>query len=344
MSAADDSKTRLELDSVLGEQLHEIDQMLAQREIALKSRPFEAARVFADVCIISIGNTHRGEEKPPGSFLEYVDAEWFKILYARTVAWYSLRYGPSMEGGSHHILHGVTLILGTPFRLEVPATTAVPETPGETIWLNFHDKVESEEDVLSWLVKPPNFGTISRSNVAKARHLATEIAGNLRSIYIQLMTVDSGDYRVAELRDIIIPQLQQAADEIARGGLAHLKAAQWPLQMSCELALKMLLQQRTGAFPVTHDLYSLYDQLQQGTVPFHRNLLRQIPNWKRMIGWRYGGENDVRLDQTFARYRAALRIVRGAAISADRKVDLSRAGFLLKRAPFLHTDLNMFRP
>jgi hypothetical protein len=333
-----------EFDAALGEHLDWIDRVLVEKGVGLKTRPVQAAIMFVEECVSALRDAKNEQEQSPGSFLEYAGSDWFKIVYARTVAWYKLRFGSSIDAGSHRLLHGVVLVLGTPFRLRVPATTAEPEVPGETSWLSWHDRVEDSENSLSWLVQGPNFASIPRSDGLKARRLANEVASNLRCIHVQLMTVKSEDSRVSELRDAIYPQLERAADEIARAKPEHLKAAHWPLHMSCELALKVLLQQSEGTFPESHDLHFLYDKIPTSHVPFDRRLLSRMPHWQRMAEWRYGSGSAVNVIQAFARYRVALRILRGAAVAADRNMDLSGVRILLKRAPYLSIDLNMYEP
>jgi hypothetical protein len=114
--------------------------------------------------------------------------------------------------------------------------------------------------------------------------------------------------------------------------------------MACELALKLLAEQRAGTFKETHDLYYLYDNLPDGPVPFKRTLLKQIPSWGRMAEWRYGGGPSITAIEGFARYRATLQIVAGVADVTKRKIRIGGSRIEIRRAPFLHEDPDMYLP
>lgn len=324
-----------DFDSILGEALDVIDRDLAQEGIALQDRLLQAARDFVQYCVLEVRSGPGSEETVPGKFVDYVGSDWFKIIYARTVAWYDARYGAAMDVEFGRTLAGCVFVLDTPFSVRVPMVTRELGKTGETIWLCYHDRVEDNEDALAWIEAGPNMASLPRKDGMKARRLANEVCGTLRAIYVALCTVKAPDSRVAELRDAILPHLEKAAILIVKGGPGNLKHAQWDLQMACELALKLLAQQRARTFPESHDLFHLYDQLPPGREPFERSRLSCIPNWKRMAEWRYGGGSLISVAEAFARYRSALRIVRGAADAADHHFHLGRAKVEIRRAPFL---------
>ncbi len=330
-----------EFDTALGEALDLIDRELAEAEFELKNRPLTAARHFVTYFVRKIATDPDRREVEPGEFMDYADSEWFKLIYARTVAWYRGRYGAAMGGESGAAVEGVVLVLGTPFLMRVPLVTKRTGTPGETIWVCFPDQVEHDEDALAWIERGPNIATLPRGDGMKARRLAEEIAGTLRAIQMRIGVVETPTPSVGEFRDAIMPYLGRAAVQIAQARPETLKHAHWDMQMACETAFKMLAQQRSGSHPNSHDLYHLLDRL-AGDKPFARQRLSMIPRWEKMAEWRYGRGDPVNIAETFSRYRATLRIVRALAEAAGRVLSLGGARIEVGPAPYLHRDPDMY--
>lgn len=339
----DDTPDQPDFESMLGDALDLLDRELAKSDISLTSRPLSAAQDFVRHFVMQVSDRNSEEPTEPGEFNEYFDSEWFKVIYARTVAWYAARYGKAMDEKPERAFSGCILVLGTPFLVRVPVVTIRPGKPGETIWVCYPDRVEDDEDAIAWIENGPNISALPRGDAMKVRRLADEVATSLRSITVGLATVAVGDTRVAQLRDQILTHLEGVAVEISRGRQENLKHAQWDMQMACELALKMLAQQRDGSFRASHDLYYLYDQLPAGRVPFDRGWLSQIPKWERMAEWRYGGGVPIPVATAFSRYRATLKVVLGVTDAADRKYRIGGARIEIKRAPFLHDDPELFK-
>lgn len=331
-----------DFEDMLAEALEVLDRDLAESDYPLKNRPLRAAQDFVRFCItkVAVGE----DESEPGDFKDYVTSDWFKVIYARVYAWYAHRYGAAFDGSSDRTIAGCALVLNTPFLMRVPLTTTRPGQPGKTVWIGYPASMEEGEDALDWIESGPNIASLTRSDGMKARRLAEEVAVALRLVNTGLAGIENSAERVGELRDAILPHLDRAARQIAQARPHDLKHAQWDMQMACELALKLLHQQRAGTFPETHDLHRLYDQLPQGRAPFARTLLRNIPKWEAMAEWRYGGGPSISIAQAFSRYRSTLKIVQSAANTADRKFRIGGARFEIAKAPFLHDDPDMFKP
>lgn len=107
------------------------------------------------------------------------------------------------------------------------------------------------------------------------------------------------------------------------------------MQMACELALKCLAQQRSGTFKETHDLFHLYDQMPQSPPPFARTELSKLPNWEIMIELRYGGGPPIAIRQAFRSYRATMTIVAATTSAFEKRYQLGKAKFHLKRPPWI---------
>ena len=331
-----------DFEDALGESLDVIDRGLAKDEVPLRDRPLRAARDFVTYCVMQVAV---GEEiTESGKFLDYMASDWFKAIHARTVAWYTARYGEAVKSGSDKSHTGCILVLDTPFAMRIPVVTKRPGQPGETIWVCFPKQVADDEDPLDWIVDGPNVRDLPRSDCLKARRQAIEIANAVRAIVTSIMAIELPTTRVEGMRNAILPHLDRAASLIARARPEERKLAQWDLQMACELALKLLAEQRSGSFKESHDLYHLYDSLPDGPSPIKRTVLRGIPNWQLMAEWRYGGGPALSTAQAFAHYRTALKVVVGVGAVAEYKLRFAGARIEIKRAPYLHEDPEMYLP
>lgn len=331
-----------DFDGHLAEGLELIDGRFRDQHRALKDRPLWAARDFVELFVQEVGIG--GERSVPGEFMDYVGTDWFKVIYARTVAWYRERYGAAVAPGAGRSAIGCIVALGAAFAIHVPVVTRRPGTPGETIWVCFPDHVEADEDAVAWIEAGPNIAALPRGDGLKLRRLSNEVSTALRSIHTGLGSVEATTDRVGQLRDAILPHLERAATQIVRSRPEDLKHAHWDLQMACELSLKLLAEQRAGTFAESHDLYHLFDQLEPGPVPFRREILANIPRWERMAEWRYGGGAEITVAEAFSRYRTTLRIVRAVAEAAQVRYRIGGMRIEIRRAPYLHEDPDMYGP
>ncbi|MGY0709590.1 hypothetical protein [Azospirillum argentinense] len=319
---------------ILNKALSMIDSILAQENRALHERPLIASIEFVSLCIEKVRYKDQ-DEFEPGEFADYLDSDWFKAIFLKTQSWYSSRYGEAINTSRDSGIEGVTVIYNTPFLLKIPTTTVEAGTPGETVWICFHDALQPEEDVLGWIVNGPNLSAASKSDGIKLRRLSVEVANRLRSIKIHLMEITETDARVAEFRREIIPHLERAAQQIVRGKATDYKRAHWDIQMACEFAFKLLSQQRSGSFQQTHDLFFLYDHMPGDALPLKRTHLSKVPSWERMAEWRYGGGPIVSLDETFRCYRAALQIIDETLAAAKRRFRFGKAKFHTRKPPWM---------
>ncbi len=168
----------------------------------------------------------------------------------------------------------------------------------------------------------------------RARKLAYEAAGALRAINCRLLGVPHNDPEKIELLGGVLPGLQRAAELLVEGGDQPLKAAHWEIQMALERVLKAITRERANTYDQTHDLFTLYDRVPSPRLPFARDQLKKIPNWRMMAELRYGRGPTPSAEQTFTVYRAALKIV-AAALQEFDGMDLSRARVKLQKPPWM---------
>lgn len=319
----------------LTEILDFIDRRLGETGMHPSERPFQAAITLAQDFITEVSTG--GETKEvPNDTMSIMVADWFKLLLRSVTDWYRRRYGARMDEKVRGSVHGVILIYGTPFGLKVPTTTSRPGEPGVTAWIRFPDEVLPSEKPLAWILDAPDLSQLQQKERRKLRELLKEIATNLRRVRVALTGVKT-DPKVDELKGGILSQLERAAHQIGRADEESIKRAFWDIQMACEHALKLLAQQRSGKFRRTHDLFLLYDSMPGGSPGFNRVFLSRLPNWERMAELRYGAGGRVRLDEAFAAYRTALKVI-AATVEGLERMRLGKAEFLIRKAPWLQDE------
>lgn len=317
----------------LAEALDMIDRTLSDEGVPLRQRPFQAAIEFVRFFIIEI---QIGDEPPkaPGELTEVILSEWFKPVMQNVTAWYDDRYGVRMKADAGSPVTGAVRVFGTPFEMRVPTSTHTPGVPGETIWVEFPDRVLDRETALDWLVDGPNLANASRSDFFKATRHAQDVAAALRFAVVNINGMTGDDERSKQLAKGIVPHLERAASHLVQSDADALKRAHWDMQMAAELAFKALSQQRVGSFTETHDLFVLYDRLPGAPLAMPRRLLSQLPNWELMAAFRYGDGPPVTIAEAFVRYRACLKIVAGV-VDGLKRMRLGQARFEIKKAPWL---------
>ena len=225
------------------------------------------------------------------------------------------------------------MIAGSVFAILIPALRARPGQPGETIWLSFPDGLRDDENVLDWVEAPPNYSMLSPQELCSAEEFATEVTTALRFIHAGLMGVKADDEKLDGFNAGIIPHLERAAELLTESKPESFQRAFWELQMACEEALKALLVQRTGKFKETHDLFRLYDALEE-SPEFNRDLLKCLPGWKEMADLRYGqGDHEDRAECVKC-YRATLTIVAGT-VHSMKKIEFGSGEIEVARAPWI---------
>lgn len=320
------------LKSEIDRWLKRIDAGFTDAGLELSQRPLLAAVEFVDQAVIKISGTPGGS-KPPGNLSEFVTEPWFRAIFQHSQLWYEERYGSRINPRDRDI-KAVVPVMGIACLLNVPGSLVRPDVPGETIWLTFPAVIEVDENPMSWLVEPPNLKTGDPEDASRARKIAREVAGNIRAINSRLTGVAHNDPAKTELLAGVVPGLQRAAELQVQGDEQALKSAHWEIQMAVERAFKALTQERSGRFDETHDLFILFDRLPGAPLALSRDQLKKLPAWRQMAELRYGGGPARSSEETFAAYRAALKIVLALA-KGFAALDLSQAGFKLQKPPWM---------
>lgn len=318
----------------ISQHLEIIDERLAFDEIPIKARIFHAAWMFVSDFVIEIDTGKEGLKKP-GEITNYASERWFQLLYAKVEKWYRARYGAIVDNRSVRYFQGVTLIANTPFELQVPTTVVNPGAPGKTAWLSWPDTVLNEENATDWILNAPNNSSYSEESQLEAINLATEVASKLRAISCRLTGARSNDEITKGFLSGVTIHLESAANLIIRGRKGEsFSRAQWELQMACECAYKGLLQQRTGSFVESHDLFFLHDRSLPYTERVPRELLSTIPRWKDAANLRYGQGDQPTIFGIFSWYRAVLAVI-AEVLDSLEGLRLSNARIEIQKPPWL---------
>ena len=140
------------LDEYIAVQMPEIDPLLIEQGVSLSYRPHRAACIIVDHCLESIeGDTKDGF---------WVKA-WFGTLLACVIDWYVHIYGDAIRSSSKTTHTAVLLVRNTPTALVIPLSFFSPLDDNCIRCFTFAGDVSPEEDLLSWLVRPPKLSLLA---------------------------------------------------------------------------------------------------------------------------------------------------------------------------------------
>lgn len=315
-----------QMHSIVREQLTVIDDILSKRGTSLIQRPFEAASLFVNECIVEI----EGDTKD-----DYWGKKWFSDIYHWTEEWYRERYGEALKNGGEKNAKGITRVYGTPFALDIPLTLTEPEDLGKTVWLIFPITVMPNETPVNWLQPKPNLKQLS---INELEHLTEEInfvASSLRSINVNLMTAEYPTSSLQMLGGGISAHLKKAVQDILSGKPEQISVAFWEIHLAIEKAIKVFLRQKGQNPPNIHDLSRLREManIVVGSTELD-NLFDICPSDKEAIKYRYGESSDISTEKAIQFYFNSLRIIVFYTKELHRKYVMNNARFLIKSPPW----------
>ncbi|MGA9303994.1 MAG: hypothetical protein WBW31_01195 [Candidatus Sulfotelmatobacter sp.] len=315
------------LKDAISAHLQIIDATLGASEVPLRIRPLDAATMFVNEYLIAVsgdGDKENFHEKP-----------WFAVLYHEVKEWYRETYGAAFEREDEsRTATGIVLVRGLPVELRVPLTRGKVETPGETAWLFFPIEVEEGENPLDWLVSPPAIEKLGANERPALVDQAVKVASALRSIRMNLMGVTPTDAVISGFLDGVLAEIEGAARQILRNDATVRGSALWSLQMAAERSLKALSQQKTGSFKESHDLFYLFDRVNEYLVGVPRDILKRIPRVGQIVNDRYGLRGAPSLYEVVDTFNAVVSLVSQISFLFGRELNLGGAGFLFKRPPW----------
>lgn len=318
----------LEQEKYIFDAMEEIDPILAEQEIPLKTRPLSAALMFVKHFIVEV--SHGNKENP-------FEEPWFAVIYHHVREWYEDTYGNAWVNGTKGIT-GAVLVRRIPTEFQVPNTKSKVEVEGESSWMIYPSKIDDDENPERWLVNPPNLDRLDQSETEALSADMLTVASCLRQISVFVNTCQSPNSDFLRLSRGIPDELEAAARCLVSNTFSSIQSSIWSMQMALERALKSLSIQQRGEFRETHDLFSLYDDLRDISASLDRNSLKKFPRWRENVSRRYSLGTNADLEEAFEIYKFSLRFIRDAAELWDRKIEMLDGGFLIKKPAFLNLD------
>ncbi len=314
------------MQSIVREQMTVIDEILAQRGTSLIIRPFEAACVFVDECIVEI----RGDTKD-----DYWEKKWFADIYCWTEEWYRERYGDALKNQEKDNAKGIARVYRTPFALDIPLTLSEPQEPGKTVWVIFPVEVMPTETPVDWLRPKPNLKQLSEQQFAQLTEEISFVASALRAINVNLMTAEYPDSTLQMLAGGIAAHLKKAVQDILSGKPEQISVAFWEIHLAVEKAIKVFLKQKGGNPPNIHDLAKLRELADSFVDSTELNdSFNHCPSDKEAIKYRYGESENISTEEAIQFYFNSLRIVTFYTKVLHRKYIMNNARFLIKSPPW----------
>ena len=302
-----------------------IDEHLTELNVALPDRVLQAALLFVQHNIVSIG----GDSKD-----DFIGKDWFKLIYQTIRSWYEDKYGAALKRPKA-ILTGACKMSGALFRLQIPITLSRVDKPGETAWLVFPVDLQPEEDARVWFVARPNFDALDASVRDAGLETAVETGRLLRSIHSELMTVSQEDDVSTELSGKTLAHIVNAAEFLTDGRRPMFGLATWESHQAVESALKLFSRQLTGQHARHHELRELFDNIKAHASSIDRKAINDMPSAKRIIEVRAGEGIAIDAEEACRIYRIALALTAQITRDMPGLFKMRNAAFLLKKAPFI---------
>ena len=299
--------------------LPQIDALLAEQGSRISSRPFDAACIMVKNFITIEGETKDGFFTKP----------WFTPIYWSILEWYEDRYGNALALGSQPVGIGVIVVHGTPFEVRIPLILEKLEKPGELVWVTLPNGVLQEENVRDWVTTPPNWSSISSEDLVEVDNRVTSVGRRIRSIHMDLISVEYKSENGYSLAGTIEPLLYAAALKIVSSNYADSQLAFGDIQLAVEKAMKLTLIERGLHPPKTHDLERLSQLLATQGLEINRDALNLLPSDEQILELRYGTRCK-NLGDVIMAYETMLDIVSPCTASLERSLVYDNPSFLMR--------------
>ena len=318
--------------AVLHQELPKIDQALSQADVPISARRLLAFDVVRDTMI---------DAPDPDTFLVSAARGAVHVIIED---WYRNCYGDAVDDQKNRTFAATLLIHKTPFALRVPLRFTMPGDEPNTDWLGWPASVQSEEDPLRWIESKGVVDALSSEVLDAVRDAARTTSNQVRSIGFDLRSLEQDpDSEIRDLAGAVLSDIQSSAQNLCGQNQAGWRAAAWDCSQATEKTLKLLIRQKGGTPPRTHDLFRLADQAESlGSEAIDRAKLALIPSGSDAAAIRYGGA--MRLYKAADGYAAALEIIQQVAFDAkpDTTLNYREARLLLKRPPWFDFDTQGF--
>jgi hypothetical protein len=302
-------------------------------ECPMVQRPFAVAMELLERKILEVRVGAVPDSIDIGGSDSVLDKRWFRTLYKMIRRWYRSTYGDAMDV-KHASLLGVVQFRGTCVLVNVPTTVHRPAEERGHVWVSMPDHVRSDEQVLSWLVPPPNVDALDPRRRALFEAEVYRLASDLRFVRSRL----SDSYRRTPAIEGFIAgvpkHLQRFAELVVTGERVSTLKSWWELQMAIESVLKGLLRQKTRTHRKIHYVADLLRDAKAVGLQFDARRFARWPSPAVMSDLRYGKGRRTTISGALAAYRLTIDLCREAAMVYRRRVHTGEASFCVRTFPW----------
>ncbi|SES36146.1 HEPN domain-containing protein [Vreelandella subterranea] len=271
-----------ELRKRIYEQMHFIDDLLAEREIPIHKRFMLAGRMFVDYFV---------KESTFDSKEEFLSSEAYRVaLLPIFNDWYWDKYGELAKGPGSDIYCGIVLAYNTPVRILVPATTSRVVEPGKLAKLTFPDRLEDYETIEEMLQTKFDLDKMPESMRTEFKQHSAKIVGLIRSINIDLNMASNLALDAEKLSKGIWSHMEKAANDILTLTSERASIACWDIHIAVEKTLKVLINDKKGKLEHGHNLKNLAESLSDIEPEINGSMFKNLPTDKDAIKLRYAEE------------------------------------------------------
>lgn len=316
----------IELKDIVEDILPDIDHALSTQHMSLKQRPFLATNLLLSSEFIEIeGDTKEDILKKP----------WFKHFYSAVYDWYLSRYGKTLLSSKEPNAPGIVLIYETPFELSIPLIVNRIAEQEETFWVVFPNEVLPEENVINFIVSPPNIDIMNTDEKSLILNKISAVVRYTRSTHINIVTAYFKNDEHRKLAQTINVHIHKAVKDILSLKQEIMAIAVWEMHLAIEKALKVFLRQKGIVPPNTHNINELNKLTKDQGYQIEDKLLNLLPSDKEAIRMRYVEGDSSIIDKAVTLYYLYLKIVASCTKALDRKRVFENAAFLLKKPDWI---------
>ena len=303
------------------------DSHLAAEGVAIPDRVLRTAQMIVHYAIIEVSNDTKED---------YLGKAWFTPIYKAVEKWYDNQYGAAIKKSSKDTFSACVMFRGHIFEMSVRRTLNKVEVEGESAWITFPIDVHDSENVLDWVVDPPNIDILGDEEKEKFLGDVEVIGCGVRRVSNNLMTINRPDDVASIQADTIPIFLAQSASLLIEGhSRKSLGLACWAAHQAVEHTLKLLIRQKTNDNPKTHVLKELKKEVVRlGINITDDGFVRKLPG-KTITAIRAGEMPGIGLTEAYDIYRHGLYYTEKLTASLDRRITMNNASLLLKRPEFL---------
>lgn len=306
-------------------QLPIFDEILAERQKSLSERPLAAAFYFVNYCIVEI----EGDTKE-----NFLEKGWFKSIYKLIKQWYKGRYGDALKITEDDIALGVVLIYKTPFQLKIPLSIAQEQEGDDKQWFCLPSSVLDGENVIDWIEHKPNIDNMSGDELKDLQKHISDIATNIRSIHVNLMTA-SLEKNLHKISDTIQANLDKAVRDILSLEAGKISTSYWEIHLAIEKTLKLIILQNGRDHQNKHSLEKLCKIANNiKGITLDCSILSCFPSDNEAIKQRYGEGSYFTIQEAVKNLISANDVISKLTNLLKRQFIMNNARFLIALPPW----------